>query len=355
MSRKTCIAGTLAGVMPLLAASEGVAASLRAAHAAPDLLGTAALGGMVVAGAGATAVAAMPAVRRVVMPPPAETHLSDLLQFDRCDDGVTIRTKDGALVQTLLLRGIDTGGMTGDELDAYVVRRKAWFEKISSSKLTIEVLTKRDLASYELAARYEQPILQAIQDSWNLDFERVYVNRNVLVITVPKDGRAERQALRDSVRDATDQLAAYGPELLTNGAGAYSPLLSFWAALVNGFPTRIGSFTDRLSERLVANTVQFGPEEGLIRHINGTSTVYSAVLSLSEWGEESAGRIIRDLLRLEGRLTILQVIQGLDKAQAVFDLAKNARQALLGFKNPFASGDFEEAEANIQGDRGSYL
>src|SRR6185437_10017245 len=158
-----------------------------------------------------------------------------------------------------------------------------------------------------------------------------------------------------AVRDATDQLAAYGPELLTNGSETYSPLLSFWAGLVNGFPTRIGSFTDRLSERLVANTVQFGPEEGLIRHIDGTSTLYSAVLSLSEWGEESSGAIIRDLLRLEGRLTILQTIQGLDKAQAVFDLAKNARQALLGFKNPFASGDFEEAEANIRGDRASYL
>ena len=56
----------------------------------------------------------------------------------------------------------------------------------------------------------------------------------------------------------------------------------------------------------------------MIRYIDGTSTLYSAVLSLSEWGEESAGRIILDLLRLEGRLTILQVIQGLDKAQAVW-------------------------------------
>jgi type IV secretion/conjugal transfer VirB4 family ATPase len=355
MSRNGPIWGTLAGLIPLLTASEGLAASLRAAHAAPDLLGTGAASGMVVAGAAAIAMAAMPAVRRFVMPPPAETHLSDLLQFDRCDDGETIRTKDGALVQTLLLRGIDVGGMTSEELDAYVVRRKAWFEKISSSKLTIKVLTARDLASYELAASYEHPMLQAIHDAWNRDFERVFVNRDVVVFTVAKNGRAERRALRDAVQEAMDSLAAYGPELLNNGSDNYSPLLSFWATLVNGFPTRIGSYTDRLSERLVASTVQFGPEEGMIRSIDGSATLYGAVLSLSEWGEESAGRIILDLLRLEGRLTILQIIQGLDKAQAVFDLAKNSRQALLGFKNPFTSGDFEEAEANVQGDRASYL
>jgi type IV secretion/conjugal transfer VirB4 family ATPase len=355
MSHKKQFLGSLAGLVPLLTASEGLAASLRAAHARPDLIGTAALGGMIAAGAGAAALAAMPAVRRFVVPQPAETHLSDLLQFDRCEDGETIRTKDGALVQTVLLRGIDVGGMTGDELDGYLVRRKAWFEKISNSKLTIKLLTTRDLASYELAATYGNPMLQSIHDTWNEDFARVFVNRDVVVFSVPKDGRAERQILRDAVRDALDALAAYGPELLDNGQGEYSPLLTFWATLVNGFPTLVGSFTDRLSERLVANTVQFGPEEGLIRYIDGPSTLFAAALSLSEWGEESSGRIILDLLRLDGRVTVFQVVQGLDKAQAVFDLAKNSRQALLGFKNPFTSSDFGEAEANIQGDRASYL
>src|SRR5471032_3308462 len=90
--------GSLAGALPLLSASDGLAASLRATAASADLLSNLALGGAIFAGAGALAVAALPAVRKVVLPSPVETYLSDLLQFDRCDDGVTIRTKDGALV-----------------------------------------------------------------------------------------------------------------------------------------------------------------------------------------------------------------------------------------------------------------
>src|SRR5207248_3124658 len=172
MSRRNRNLASLAGLTPLLTASEGLAASLRAAHAGPDLIGTAALGGMIVAGAGAAALTAMPAVRRFVVPPPAETRLSDLLEFDRCEDGETIRTKDGALVQTVQLRGVDVGGMTSDELDSYLVRRKAWFEKISNSKLAIKLLTTRDLASYELAATYDNPMLQSIHDTWNEDFQR---------------------------------------------------------------------------------------------------------------------------------------------------------------------------------------
>src|SRR5258708_39748955 len=119
--------GSLAGAMPLLSASDGLAASLRASAASPDLIANLALGGAVFAGAGALALAALPVVRKVVLPSPVETYLSDLLQFDRCDDGVTIRTKDGALVRTMLLRGIDVGGMSSDELDSYIVKRKGGF------------------------------------------------------------------------------------------------------------------------------------------------------------------------------------------------------------------------------------
>src|SRR5258708_2086672 len=210
--------GSLAGAVPLLSVSDGLAASLRATAASSDLITNLALGGAVFAGAGALA------------------------------------------------------------------------------------RPTRDRGDYPLDATYEQPMLQAIHDTWNEQFGRVFRNRDVLVFTAPKGGRHEREALNDAVRDASDYLAIYGPELLDNGSDNYSPLLSFWATLVNGFPAVIGSFTDRLSERIVANTIQFGPEEGLIRYIDGTDTLYSAVLSLAEGGEESSGAIIPHLLRLQRHL-----------------------------------------------------
>jgi type IV secretory pathway VirB4 component len=194
----------------------------------------------------------------MVLPPPAETYLSDLLQFERVlDDGVTIRTKSGGLVQTIVLRGLDVGGLTAAELDAMLVRRKAWFEKVAEAGLFAKVITTRELVSYALDADYENPVLQAIHDGWTQQFQRVYSNRDYIVLTAPKDDRNAARALREAVRDACDGLSQYGPELLDNGADNFSPLLSFWASLVNGFRYQIGCFADRLSERLVANTIEF--------------------------------------------------------------------------------------------------
>lgn len=356
MWRRSWILGTLAGLVPSLTASEGVAAVLRAPPASPDLLGTTALGGAVLIGAGALTIAALPAVRKAIMPPPAETYLSDLLQFDRVlSDGETIATKDGGLVQTIVLHGMDVGGMSPEELDSHLVRRKAWFEKVSDAGLFLKILTVRERASYSLAAEYENPVLQAIHDRWSVQFERVFVNRDVLVVSAPKGAKNDLRALREAVKDCCDSLASYGPEVLALGSGSYSPLLSLWATLVNGFPTAIGAFTDRLSERLVSATVQFGRENGVIEHIDGPRTLYSAVLSLNEWGEESSGAILRELLRLDGRLTVLQFVRGVPKMEALFHLTRNSRQSLLVFRNPFTSAEFVEAEANIQGDRSSYL
>ena len=89
-------AWSLAGLLSPLTASAGWTATLRASSSAPDLLGEAALWGGILAAAGAAALIAIPAVRRVVMPPPAETYLSDLLQFERVLDDETLARRAGA-------------------------------------------------------------------------------------------------------------------------------------------------------------------------------------------------------------------------------------------------------------------
>src|SRR5260221_2093062 len=214
---------SLAGLCPL-PAGEGVAATLGASPPSPDILGGVAIGAGVLAAAGVVAIAAMPAVRRMVMPLPVETYLSDLLQFERMlDDGHTIRTKGGGLVQTIMLRGLDVGGLTADELDSMLVRRKAWFERVAEAGLFAKVITVRELVSYALDANYENPILQAIHDDWSRQFLRVYSNRDYIVLTAPKDDRNATRALHEAVRDACDGLSPYGPELLDNGGGGGSP------------------------------------------------------------------------------------------------------------------------------------
>jgi type IV secretory pathway VirB4 component len=345
----------LAAGMTSVWSSDAAAAAFRAG-ASPDLADAAMLGGGVAAFAGAVAVAALPAVRNLVLPPPRETYLADLLQFHSVlEDGRTIKTKDGALVQTVMLAGCDTGGKSTDELDALLIRRKTWFEKLAENGLFVKILTTRERAVYELPAEYENPVLQAIHERWTEQFTRVFVNRHVLVFTVAKDGRNERRALAEAVRDACDALSPYDPIVLELGSGHTSPLLSFWATLVNGFHYPMAPFRDRLSQRMASTTIHFGREHGLIEHQDGAQSLYTGVMSLSEWGEESSGAILRDLLRLDGRLTVLQFVKGHPKADAVLKLRHSARQAMLLMENRFVAADFEEASDHVEGDQGALL
>src|SRR5207248_1966660 len=107
--------------------------------------------------------------------------------------------------------GLDVGGLTADELDAMLVRRKAWFERVAEAGLFAKVITTRELVSYALEAEYDNPVLQAIHDDWSRQFQRVYSNRDFIVLTAPKDDR-----------DACDGLAQYGPEILENGSDSRS-------------------------------------------------------------------------------------------------------------------------------------
>jgi hypothetical protein len=218
--------------------SEGVAATLRASPPSPDILGGVAIGAGVLAAAGVVAIAAMPAVRRMVMPLPVETYLSDLLQFERMlDDGQTIRTKGGGLVQTIMLRGLDVGGLTADELDSMLVRRKAWFERVAEAGLFAKVITARELVSYALDADYENPILQAIHDDWSRQFLRVYSNRDYIVLTAPKDDRNATRALQEA--DNSSFLSVFSPDGYQRRRSCH-PRQSWWRSWRRRFSRRRG-------------------------------------------------------------------------------------------------------------------
>jgi len=78
--------------------------------------------------------------------------------------------EDGALVQTIMIGGCDIGAKSSDELNALLVRRKAWFEKVAEAGLFLKILTTRDRAVHELPAEFDNPVLQAIHDQWAEQF-----------------------------------------------------------------------------------------------------------------------------------------------------------------------------------------
>src|SRR3546814_15961131 len=104
-----------------------------------------------------------PALRRVVMPPPAETYLKDILQFDAVlPDGKTIRCKDGRLVQTVALRGIDYGSKTEPERRSLFAKRHAWLMKLCAAGDTMKLPSPPEKIAIDTSATFEHSILHEL-------------------------------------------------------------------------------------------------------------------------------------------------------------------------------------------------
>ena len=345
--------GAVAGLGLIPVADAAAAAGLKG-PAAP-WTSMAGLGVALLAGALAASVILSPVLRRVLFPVPRESHIADVLQFDgMLDDGVTLRTKDGRLVQTLVLRGMDYGAKTDAEISALLRKRQQWFQSLSEVGQAVKLLSVRERVAFDGGAAFEEPMLQEIHDSWMKSFEAVYQNRHYVVVSTQNDRKA-RKRLRELVRAVSEQLHEYGPELLEVGHGDHSPLLSMWASAVSGFHRSVRPARGDLSERLAGSDVHFDPVTGIIEYRDGPRVRYCQVLTVNHWGEADGPELIHRIMSLQGRVQVLQSIFGVRKERAAVELPLRAKQAAILAFNRFKGAEFEAALELVNGDQDGLL
>ncbi len=347
---------------------------------------------------GAVGAALVEPIRKVVIKPPRESHLSDLLQFESVlEDGVTLLGKDGSLTQTLYLAGQDISAKTMDEMKAQLKKRQVWLDRMAEEGLSFKIITTREDRSYNLEADYENPKLQAIHDKWMGQFKRSYVNHHYVVLsytpkrsgslslpdlykrakaigktntvedkkqaaekteasnTLPHPGLSQ---LNEMVNLTLETLHDFGPRVLSNGNSntpkSVSPLLTFWGSWLNRRHHPMAPADDHLSERMTSSEVHFDSKSGEIVYHDGSDTTYEAVISLKSWGEESPPHILREVLSLSGCITIVHMGQGHKRIASKAALEHRLRQSQMVFGSQKTRDEFNAAMELVQSGESSY-
>lgn len=314
------------------------------------LVGGLTLGG--VALSGGIGLAIVPTLKNWLVPAPKASFLSDILSFDRVlEDGVTILGKDGTLTQTLLIHGVDVSIKTTAEIEGLLARRQDWLDLLSEMGAIFKIITTRTEVEIHFDGDAPHPLLGKIHEAWMSNFESTYKNQHYLVLThYPKkekgvlgflSKRQEGSHLKELVSITCETLHDFDVKALNNGSGSYSPLLSFWAGLINGEPSVTASYIDHLSERLVSNSVHFDKSRGIIEY--GTKEQYSSIISLKCWGEVSSSELLKEIQTLPCKLVILKVCQGYSKLKALTHLKYQRKQSQLLFENRETDAEFENA------------
>ena len=298
------------------------------------------------------ALLAVGPLSRRLMAGPRESWLSDCNPFEKpLNDGTTLLCKDGALVATFILHGMDMATLDNAKRRELMQGRKRWIDAMAGKPVHARCFSIRRRRAIGTGAVPPPGALRDVMERWHAPFEDAFENVHVLALTVPGTQERARDILTELVEATLETLRDYKPELLrhvaesdeggTSSSAQASPLLSFWNAIWNPASaaatggadlrtsaTRKGS--PKLSQRMRADGFETEPRSGLLRFSAGGRERFAYAVGVAEFGEASSDQIVADLVSVNAEVVLLQHfnVEGRDRAEAFVD--QRARMGLAG-------------------------
>jgi type IV secretion system protein VirB4 len=283
-----------------------------------------------------------------------EARAGDRLPFERHIDAATIRLRDGALMRTLHVGGMEFETQDSEQLDHAQSVREVLLRSALDARFVIyhHVVRRRvDVAS---GGEFESAFCSAIAEQWDqrLAERRLFVNEQFLTIVHRpargKTGWPERLRRRfhgndgdehDALRQleaATGALLAglepYGARLLScyrEKSGDLSEPLEFLSSIYNGElrPVVLPSAGTDLGQHIPYRRISFGLDAIEVTGAGGRS--FAGMLSIKEYPAETRPGLIDDILRLPAELVLTETFAPADRqiARERIDLALRRQRA----------------------------
>ena len=283
-----------------------------------------------------------------------EARAGDRLPFDRHLDEATIRLRDGAVMRTLHIGGMEFETQEADQLDHAQAVREVLLRSVLDARFVLYHHVVRRRVTVASGGEFDSPFCEAVGKRWDarLAERRLFVNEQFLTIVRRpargKTGWPERLQRRlgrgagdDSrtIRDleaATAALLAglepYGARVLScypTAAGEMSEPLEFLSSIYNGEmrPVVLPAAETDLGHHLPYKRVSFGLDA---LEVSGAgSRSFAAMLSIKEYPAETRPGLIDNILRLPCELVLTETFAPADRqiARERIDLALRRQKA----------------------------
>ncbi|HEY0648569.1 VirB4 family type IV secretion system protein [Phenylobacterium sp.] len=312
---------------------------------------------------------------------PREASVGDRLPYLAHADDVTLRTKDGLLVQALHLAGFPFETAPDEELNYRKAIRETVLRGAASSRLAIYHHVVRRRVTPAFPPSPEEPFCGTLDARWReqLASRRLYVNDIFLTLVLrPTQGSAgflERLMKGPRARDAdigrdlrelhatreafAAALAPYGARTLglyTAGGGAQrSEPAEFLGLVLNGELRPVlapsGDFAQAIATRRLSfglDAMEFGPGQA------GEPT-FGAMVSVKDYPSRTAPGLLDGVLRLPMELVLTESFAFVDR-QAALDRMGLALRRLKAAEDDAYSlrGELAQARDDVGAGRAAY-
>ena len=274
---------------------------------------------------------------------PKEVSVGSRLPYEGHLDEVTLRTRDGLLVQTLHLAGFPFETAPDDELNYRNSIRETVLRGAASSQLALYHHVVRRRVTPAFPAPPEEPFCRALDEKWRaaLASRQLFVNDIFLTLVWrPLQGRAGfierlakggRQSKADLDRElrrlsATREafqaaLAPYGARTLgiyTGAGGAHrSEPAEFLSLILDGELRRVLAPTGDFGEAIGARRLTFGLDAMEFGPSGNSPATFGAMVSLKDYPSRTAPGILDGVLRLPMELVLTESFAFVDRQAAL--------------------------------------
>ena len=311
---------------------------------------------------------------------PREAQVGDRLPYAGHVDEVTLKTRDGLLVQTLHLAGFPFETAPDEELNYRKAIRETVLRGAASSRLAIYHHVVRRRVNPGFPEGPEEPFCAALDARWReqLTARRLYVNDIFLTLVMrPTQGSAgflERlmkgprardadigRDLRDlhATRDAfAAALSPYGARTLslyTAGGGAQrSEPAEFLSLILNGELRPVLAPTGDLSKAIATRRLSFGLDA---MEFGGgpDGATFGAMVSLKDYPSRTAPGILDGVLRLPMELVLTESFAFIDRQAALDRMGLALRRLKAAEDDAFSlRGELAQARDDVGAGRAAY-
>jgi type IV secretion system protein VirB4 len=282
---------------------------------------------------------------------PREKKIGDRLSFDRHVDNVTIRTREGLLVQCVKVEGFAFETAADDELAYRKTLRETLFKGLANARLSIYHHVVRRRVELEPARPPDDPFCAELDRAWREKLTSRQLFTNDLFLTLVRRpmtgniGLLDRLARRGGagenltedlgqLHDAREALVAalapYGPRTLSRyrtPRGVYSECAEFLSALLIGEFRPILEPVGDLGQVLADRRLSFGLKALELEAAGASPAQFAAVVSIKDYPARSVPGMLDGVLRLPYALTLCESFSFVDQ-QATLERMRLALRRL---------------------------
>ena len=311
---------------------------------------------------------------------PREVAVGDRLPYDGHVDDVTIRTRDGLLIQVLHLGGFPFETAPDEELNYRKVVRETLLRGAASSRLALYHHVVRRRVAPAFGTSPDEPFCRRLDAAWRerLSERRLYVNEIFLtLVRRPLQGGAgllERLLKPGAVQaDTTERelrqlhatretfaatLAPYAPRTLglyVSPHGLRSEPAEFLSMLINGEPRPVLAPSGDLGQALAGRRLNFGLDAMEFAAGGAYEPMFGAAISLKDYPARSTPGLLDGVLRLPHEMVLTESFAFIEQQVALERMSLALRRLRAADDEAYSlRSELAEAKDDVGAGRAAY-